>query len=93
MRSKRKAKGAHSGGSEFCSVSLPPVAFFSEATLCTSFNMVLYRCLFWFQPDAKGPRPEPLRQKEKEGKDPDAYDKMNALSLVRMEVQQYCTAK
>lgn len=38
------------------------------------------------QPDAKGPRPEPLRQKEIEGKDPDAYDKMNALGLVRLEV-------
>ena len=38
-----------------------------------------------FQPDAKGPRPEPLRDKEKEGKDPNAYDKMNALGLVRLE--------
>ena len=38
-----------------------------------------------FQPDAKGPRPEPLREKENDGKDPDAYDKMNALSLVRLE--------
>ncbi|CAN0428820.1 unnamed protein product, partial [Laminaria digitata] len=38
------------------------------------------------RPDAKGPRPEALRLKEKEGQDPDAYDKMNVLGLVRLEV-------
>lgn len=31
-------------------------------------------------------RPENLRQRDKEGKDPDAYDKMNALGLARLEV-------
>lgn len=40
------------------------------------------------QPDAKGPRPEALKQKEKEGKEPDAFDKINALSLVRLEVSR-----
>lgn len=48
--------------------------------------MVLHICPFLSKADTKGPRPDPLRQKEKEGKDPDAYDKMNALGLVRMEV-------
>lgn len=38
------------------------------------------------QSDAKGPRPEPLGQLDREGKDANAYDKMDALGLARMEV-------
>lgn len=39
------------------------------------------------QSDAKGPRPEPLGQLDREGKEASAYDKMNALGLARMEVR------
>lgn len=52
---------------------------------------------FWFafvrfdgQSDAKGPRPDPLGQLDREGKEANAYDKMNALSLARMEVGGDC---
>ncbi|CAN0512425.1 unnamed protein product, partial [Ectocarpus sp. 12 AP-2014] len=38
--------------------------------------------------DAKGPRPEPLGQLDREGKDANAYDKMDALGLARMEVSR-----
>lgn len=38
------------------------------------------------QSDAKGARPEPLGQLDREGKEANAYDKMNALGLARMEV-------
>ncbi|CAM9115444.1 unnamed protein product, partial [Pylaiella littoralis] len=38
--------------------------------------------------DAKGPRPEPLGQLDREGKDANAYDKMNALGLARMEISR-----
>ncbi|CAM9343250.1 unnamed protein product [Scytosiphon promiscuus] len=38
--------------------------------------------------DAKGPRPDPLGQLDKEGKEANAYDKMNALGLARMEISR-----
>ncbi|CAM9873658.1 unnamed protein product, partial [Hapterophycus canaliculatus] len=38
--------------------------------------------------DAKGPRPEPLGQLDKEGKEANGYDKMNALGLARMEISR-----
>eukprot|EP00903_Cladosiphon_okamuranus_P008587 g8237.t1 len=38
--------------------------------------------------DAKGPRPEPLGQLDRDGKEANAYDKMNALGLARMEISR-----